>query len=91
MNISDFQKIHGPKWNEFIRSDLGRAVLESLHDARMLPTCDGAEHQAVYRLGAIAGYEQAEKNLLIFAASSRPPIVGPSQDYGVKEKSEAKA
>jgi len=90
MSISDFQKLFGPQLNEFVRSPLGLAMLQTLHDQRMLPTCDGAEHQAVYRLGAIAGYEQAEKNILLFATQSKLTHASVSQDYGVKEKPESK-
>lgn len=86
MTIPEFQKIYGPKWAEVLKSDMGRAALETLHDARMLPTCDGAEHQAVYRLGGIAGYEQGEKNLISMASAARVPTQGPEQNYGVHEK-----
>jgi len=86
MTISDMQKIHGPALKEFIRSDVGQALLQCLHDHRMLPTCDAEPHQAVYRLGAIAGYEQCEKFILMFASSPSAPVSGPVQDYGVKEK-----
>lgn len=90
MTISDFQKVYGAEWNTAIRTPMFQAALQTLHDARMLPTCDGAEHQAVYRLGAIAGYEQAEKNLIILSIPSKVLASGPAQDYGVKEKPESK-
>lgn len=65
-------------------------MLQQLHDMRMLPTCDNIEHQAVYRLGAIAGYEQAEKNLVLFGAPPHLVEAGPKEDYGVKVEAEEK-
>lgn len=64
--------------------------MEALRDCRPKPICEGVEHQTVYRLGAIAGYEQAQENLKIFASPLKAPINGPEQNYGVHKKVEDK-
>lgn len=70
----------------YLASETGQKLVKKLHTLRMGPTCDAQEFQASYRLGAIAGYEQAETNLISLSVVKPTPKPEPQADYGVKDK-----
>ena len=86
MTALDFQKKHRKALEELLATELGQDLMVTLHNLRMKPTCDGAEHQAAYRLGAIAGYEQCEQNILGLSIAPKTLSPNPGQTYGVPDR-----
>lgn len=70
----------------YMASEPGQKLQRKLHSMRMSPICDSQEHQASYRLGSIAGYEQAEANLISLSVVKPTPKQEPQPNYGVKDK-----
>ena len=88
MTVSDFMQRYGADWKIFYESSLGKALVETLEGMPMQPSCDPTEHQAMYRLGGIAGYEACLVNMLKLTLL---PVkyVQPEANYGVKPKEPA--
>lgn len=83
MTTQEFQQLWGGDYRIFLKSDLGKALFETLEHLRMDPRGEAAPHQMHYRLGGIAGYEECLANMLKLANPVVKPDA-PKANYGVK-------
>lgn len=78
-----FQNAWGQELKKFLESPCGQATLREMHKLRPKPICEGVEHQAAYRLGAVAGYELYPDNLIMLSTVVPESKRQPEINYGV--------
>jgi hypothetical protein len=85
MNPIEFQKKHLANLNAFLATELGRDLMEILHNMRPPLACKTTEHETTFSTGEVSGYERCERNILLLCAPPKQMAKQPTQHYGVKD------
>ncbi len=86
MSALDFQKKHRKALEDFLSTEVGRDLMQVLHDLRPPASFGNNEPSAAYVLGVISGYERCEQAIIALSLIPKTAIPQPEADYGVKEK-----
>ncbi len=84
--IKLFQSRWGVELKKFLDSPCGVATMIEWGQMAPAPICPSIEHQAVYRLGAISGHQQAQTNLVTLSDIRPEAQPQPQINYGVTGK-----